>query len=272
MGVLSAAMNAGLASIKQMKTLDSWSIESGIPKKDPVAQIKIRPTTKDVTDGGAATVSYQQVMDIAMIIDELSYAETTYTNILRQHLFRTMYQIAHRPINRIDGLQLSARLEESFPCQECGILLPLSLMSIDHTRPQSGGESEAVAKVMRVLDLTVVGGVASKSTQLTAALQSATQHRLGLGAGLNEMQFRGKVQPIPTKPGRGLKSSQKEKLNDRYSLNWQGAFFYSLAVYFNCVKELQTRCMHSLVNLRPLCSHCNSSRGNSLKFQNGSWW
>jgi hypothetical protein len=272
MGVLSAAINAGLTSIKQVKTLDVWTIESGIPKKDLVAQIKIRPMTKDVSDGGSATVTYQWVIDIAMIIDELSYAETTYTNILRQHLFRTMYQIDYRPISCIDGLKPSTKLEESFPCQNCGVLLPISLMSVDHTRPQTGGESEAVAKVMRVLDLTVVGGVGSKSTQLTAVLQSAMQHQDGLSAGLNQMQFRGKVKPIPTKPGRGLKISHADKLDDRYSLKWQGAFFYSLAVYFNCVIALQTRCMHSLVNLRPLCSHCNSQRSNPLKYLNGSWW
>lgn len=207
-----------------------------------------------------------------MAIDELSYAETTYANIQRQRLFAMLYQVKERTISYIDGTASQAKLQESFPCQDCGLLLPISHMTIDDTRPQKGGDSEAVAKMFRMLGMTDKGATGDKSKQLQGAPVKAFNDPKGASTGLFKMQMMGKLNPVPTRPGRGPKPVPGSTVDERYSLDWQGMVFYSVAVGLDFVVSLQTRCMHSLINLRPLCGVCNSRRGNPLKFANPNFW
>jgi hypothetical protein len=271
MGVLSNKFDIGLRAIQNNTPAPYWTIEAGKPLQRVNDAVQIRPGSRQV-GYGAGQLGFQYLIDVAMAIDEFSYAATTYANIARQRLFRLLYQVQDRTVAYIVGTTAGTKLEESFPCQDCGLVLPTSLMSIDHSRPQSGGETEAVAKVLRTLGLTVAGSSSPKATQLNAGVAAALQSNQGFANALTSFSMNGTVQPVPTKPGRGPKGPATSTRDDRYSLKWEGGVFYSVAIALDCVSELQTRCMHSLINLRPLCSGCNSSRGNPLKFANPVWW
>lgn len=265
MGVLAAAMEAGLRSIKVVSTADVWTIESGKVKKD-TGKVEFRPAEAFVLLQGSLGFKYQNVLNAAMVIDAFSYAGSTYDNIIRQKNFRDLYQVAQRPIFYVNGVTLGQKTEDSVPCQICGIVVPVTHITIDHMRPQTGGEIEAVAKVFRTLGYTVAGPTGQKSQHLQTAVRGAIASPFGLGVGLQQVQMGVTLPPIPTKPGRGPKTPPTSTVVDRYSLTWEGYLFYSIVKALNCTAELEVRCMNSLINLRPLCGHCNGARGNPLKF------
>src|SRR5207244_3464463 len=49
------------------------------------------------------------------------------------------------------------KAKDSVYCAICGLLLHLENVQIDHSRPQTGGECEAVLKVLRALGMTAEG-------------------------------------------------------------------------------------------------------------------
>jgi hypothetical protein len=267
MGVLVSALQQGLNGVVVPTLYDTWTIEAGKPKKEP-GKLLIDPgSRRSGFQNTAAVRDFDWYMQAAAIIDEFSYAESTYANIVRQRLFRQLYQFDTRSLNYINGTTAVQKMEDSFPCQHCGLIIPAEHVSIDHARPQKGGVTESVAKVMRMMGLTVGGAKGAKPVQLKVGVAAAAQNQGGLAHGLQRFQMNSNVQPVLTEPGRGMKAaSTQQELIDRYSLNWEGSLLYSLVIALNCVDVLETRCMHSLVNLRPLCGHCNSMRGNPLKF------
>jgi hypothetical protein len=267
MGVLQGAIDQALNGVLNLTTGQCWTLEAAKPKL-AVGTFAVDPISRRAgIQNTAASQPYDWFLGAAMAIDELSYATTTYDNIIRQHLFRELYQCGTRSLPYIDGTALVPKLVDSVPCQICGLVIPLAYASIDHVRPQTGGGHEAVAKVLRILGMSVDGPRGTKTSQLQSGVTTASGHGGGLAAGLVAFQTSGKVQAVPTKTGRGPKAADSaQHLKDRYSLNWEGQVFYSLVRILGCLNELEVRCMHSLVNLRPLCNHCNSARGNPLKF------
>ncbi len=269
MGVLQARIMDGLQTLANGQTAPCWTLEAAKPvlRAGEVVLVSIKPKRMIGFKGGAGAKNFDWFCEAAMVIDELSYAKTTYNNIISQRLFSQLYQVGPRTVAYVEGTNLVYRTEESFPCQDCGLVLPLSRVSVDHVRPQTGGENESVVKVLRVLGLTVLGSSGTKGQQLAQGVQAAVHDKGGAGQGMFRLQMERNLAPIPTKPGRGQKAPTSHQTKvDRYSLTWEGALFYSVVKALGAEKELQVRCMHSLVNLRPVCSSCNSSRGNRTVF------
>ena len=95
MGVLATALEQGLNGVGAPTLYDAWTIEAGNPKKD-AGKLLVEPATLRVGFQNTAGIrDYTWCKSIATIIDEFSYAETTYANIVRQNLFRQMYQLIH---------------------------------------------------------------------------------------------------------------------------------------------------------------------------------
>ncbi len=267
MGVLSSAVNQSLTTITVNSSADGWTIEAGKEKQLTGQKIEFRPGNKKVGFvNTAAWLNWTDLLNISMVIDELSYARTTYDNIDRQSAFRKLYQLDIRSLQYINGTALNTQMQDSAPCQNCGLLLPLTHLTIDHVRPQTGGEVEAVAKMLRVLNLTVAGPSGQKNQALQAAVGQALSHPQGVGPGMMVVQMFTNFAPVPTKPGRGPKTPPGSSAADRYSLKWEGQVVYSAVKALGALPELKVRSMHSLVNLRPLCGSCNAARGNPLKF------
>jgi hypothetical protein len=266
MGVLADSLTKGLkAPPKGIE--DLWTIESGKDKLVVGGKIQFDQANNLVfIPNTIAGLTYDQIWTIAMVIDELSYAATTYGNIVNHRLFQQLYQRGQRPVAYVKGTTFSTQSEDTFPCQICGIVLPASCIDIDHIRPKKGGELEAVAKVLRTLDLTVKGPTGQKSPQLQSTLQLARLHQQGMVTGLNSFMNSGLLTAVPTRVGRAPKIQPTSSLGDRYSLNWQGFLFYTVVKSLGSKTELEVRSMNSMINLRPLCGHCNSSRQNPLKF------
>jgi hypothetical protein len=177
-------------------------------------------------------------------LSNISFPPSQYAQVKNNTDWRRIYQVQNRPLQYVAGTSvINGSAEESVPCVDCGLLLPMRLLEVDHQRPLSGGETEAVAKVFRALNWTV-----------------------GIAKGSKAVAWRTGFFVVHPKATRGQQLPPPHTLEQRYTLNTRGALFYSLAVVAGAKDELETACINSLLNLAPRCRTCNSSKSNTLKF------
>ncbi|HEX7239230.1 MAG TPA: hypothetical protein VF263_03110 [Longimicrobiaceae bacterium] len=197
--------------------------------------------------GPPPTFRFDMMVMYAKLVDQTSHATTTYGNVKADPYWQRLYDVAVRPIPYIEAGVASNKHVESVACMDCGLLLPLTHMTVDHQRPQAGGELEAVLKVLRTLGLTMEGPKGQKGKKV--------QDHLFRGAGLTAVQTR------PNRP-----ASAGVSMDARYTLTETGAVFLSVVHAAGGFDELKRRCMNNFLNLAPRCQPCNSSRGNPLKY------
>ncbi|WPB73970.1 hypothetical protein KYC5002_33655 [Archangium violaceum] len=203
----------------------------------------------------ASGTNLSEVRTFATLIDSYAY-RSQYGNVKGNGTWKTLYNEGLRTVYYIDHSQtLMMRSESTIPCMTCGVVLPIRLMTVDHQRPQTGGDHEAVLKTLRMLGLSKEGPKGSKGQNL--------QQHLSTGVALTAVPTKLNRPPAPAPaPAPG---QQVSPLTNRYSLNWRGVVFYSLMIAANAETDLANNCMNGLMNLAPLCSSCNSRRGNPLK-------
>lgn len=265
MGRFNGPLRQNLENKPDKSRNDLWTLEAAKEKKAIGSQIVFHKPERTVAFSDTAGVlSYEVILANATVIDEFSYAPSTYAHIKEQPLFQKFYQLDMRPVGYVEGTTLKMVHEKTMPCQICGIVTPITRIEIDHMRPQASGEKEAVLKVLRMLSLTAAEPTGPKSQSLRRGLSEA-EARFGPEMGLAAFQLFGQPAPVPTRLNRAPSGPPISTKEARHSLNWQGMLFYSAVKALNCVAELEECCMHSLVNLRPLCGLCNGSRGNPLK-------
>lgn len=183
----------------------------------------------------------------AGMISSTAFAKTQYANVADDPIFHLLYDVQPRSLAYIEAGTPINKPTLSAPCMICGLVLPLRNLTVDHQRPQSGGEIEAVLKTLRAFGLTNEGPKGPKGQAILRHFTKATP----LG-------------PVLTQPSRVALGGTN--LADRYTLNDVGAILYSFVAAAGQKAELQSQCMHGLLNLKPACQTCNSSRGNPLKF------
>lgn len=242
-----------------------WIIENGRKMEIPGCKLAFKQIagTREVaiqaglTKFQVFTMSVSDILKIAGAIHDIGLAPSTYAGIKGSSPWRKLYQHGKRKLWYINGTTLQAgEDEDTFPCMQCGLVLPERLITVDHQRPQSGGEVEAVTKVLRAMGLTKGDPSGAKGKVFQAAFE---KDRL-----LGYVLFGIGAKPIPTRIGRSVVHSST--LKERYTLTNAGAIFLSLAVAAGVYDELAKLSMHSLLNLAPLCQSCNSSKGDKKKF------
>ncbi|KAF2815748.1 uncharacterized protein BDZ99DRAFT_457713 [Mytilinidion resinicola] len=257
-------VSSKLALLKEPLTIPLYTIHRGRHAEIP----------------NATSILNQQVINditaIAKAIDTLSKTNSTYRDIKDHTLFRRMYGLRSKTMEVAVNTWTEERTVDALPCHFCGTIFALEHISVDHTRPQQGlkmqGNCEAIAKVLRVFEMTEGYGKGQKSSMLTAAIKTAKEHKDGLQAGMFRflVDNEGAALPISTVPIKHPATIPSvftdATLDDRYTLNQDGQIFYSLVVAAGMEKALKERCMNSLVNLRPLCFKCNSGRGAPALF------
>lgn len=191
-----------------------------------------------------AAVGQPEVLNAINRIEGLAFNSSQYASAKQNTTWQALYQVQKRPLfYLVNGAQAHGVSEDSAPCIYCGLLLPLRLITVDHQRPQTGGETEAVAKVFRTMGWTAGGPSGTKGQSFQSGI----------------------LTPVEPRASRGVRTTTST-LSQRYTLNALGSLWYSLAVAVGARAELEATCMHSLVNLAPLCQSCNSSKSNQLKF------
>jgi hypothetical protein len=189
------------------------------------------------------SLTVDALKDIARRVDE-AYMTGKYRSVLNKAEWRTMFQVSQRSVNRIEGTTLTSTPQDTMPCYKCGLVLPLDHITIDHHKPQAGGEHAAVLKVLR---------------NIAVGLTAAPGHG-GVATAFRTGQF----QPLPTKASRGSDEVNMNRPEGRYTLTPKGILFLSVAVAASSPNDVTRYCMHSLFNLKPYCFKCNILKSNRL--------
>jgi hypothetical protein len=197
------------------------------------------PDTTVCLTYATATLTFAQIAAVLGNIDQAGF--TNHLDIKSHAGWRAFYQIIPRDLptlNRDDSAGAPLH-KDSAPCWKCRILMPLDCMHIDHSRPQAGGEIEAVAKVFRANGLTVGGPKGAKGVAYITAL--------------------------------GAPVAAAATVHDRYTLNDAGTALFTLICRVgehrhDVITTLNQLCMNHYINLRPMCLACNIARGAPLRY------
>lgn len=222
-------------------------------REQPVRNRKLRvisaPRAVDLIDGTKVIkrVDMGRLLGLAGSISNTGFARTQYAKVQKNGLFEQLYDVKDRLFEYVEAGKPVQKQVPSAPCMICGLVLPLRNLTIDHQRPQKGGEIEAVLKTFRAFGLTLEGPGGPKGQAILAHVNTGKA-----------------LAPLPTQPGRDALGGGAAAR--RYSLNEDGMFLYSFVAAANQIQQLKDACMHGLLNLKPACGACNSSKGNPVKF------
>ena len=169
--------------------------------------------------------------------DSGQFGPGNYTRVKNFAFWKSAYDVKPLQYKKLDKTHkkyIPASMEAA-PCRRCGLVLPLSVLTIDHQSPQKDGTVDATLRVFRGLGLT--------KGMPTGSMGS-----------ISVKQISSKIS------GSGLSSSRARI--DKYTMNNSGILYFSLLKEAEQLRNLTERCMHNYLNLRPLCAPCNSSLRN----------
>jgi hypothetical protein len=84
------------------------------------------------------------------------YVGSEHTDVKQNKVWRNIYLCDKRTLSFLDALgHTIQKYPTSMPCHNCGVLLPIESIEVDHQNPQVGGRF--VLKTFRILELTMAG-------------------------------------------------------------------------------------------------------------------
>ncbi|WP_147297860.1 hypothetical protein [Trinickia dinghuensis] len=184
------------------------------------------------------TVSLTQIQAFERIISDHACNFGDHRAIMDLDKWKDFYHLEDRTISYVDKANQAVPpvAEPTVPCYDCGIVLPLKNITIDHQRPQAGNELEPLCKVFRAMGLTIDGPAKGKGLDAVAT-------------------WRGQVG--------GLACQATNTRDAKYTLNDVGTIYYTLCDAASQYGELINDCFDHYINLRPLCGACNKPNRNA---------
>lgn len=190
-------------------------------------------------------INLEEVIAISTLIDNAAMG-CDHLKVKDSVHWRTIYDVKDYEFQHKLGAVFKPKAMPGVPCFECGLILPLHIIEIDHHKPQSGGLEQAIIKVLRNIGwgLTLAPG----KGEFARATRQTT------------------LAPIPTKAERvpsGIAATST--LQERYTLTEVGVIYLSILVAVFGQNGLWNYFMNSAFNLKPICSSCNKRKSDSLK-------
>lgn len=188
------------------------------------------------TDDASSEITINNVSNLIARVESYSFPGE-HRSVLAFNPWRRFYHVASRQLAHLDenGSSVNKPPEDSAACVDCGLLLPLRTIHIDHQRPQTGNSLEPICKVFRAMGLTVDGPQGRKGAEFAGKWTAGAAGLAGIATG---------VHPL------------------KYTLNRIGMLYYTLAVWSKTDFTLAQHCLHHVINLRPLCMACNKPGRN----------
>ncbi len=132
------------------------------------------------------------------------------------------------------------------PCHNCGVILPLEFLQVDHHMPQTGGDDLHILKTMRGLGMTRTAASGAKGTALVSGtLGTLTVNPKGRDRMYNHLLIASAA--------------------DKWTTSEQGDAFLSLLGFASAINDVARMCKNSLLNLVPLCPECNRVKSDWIK-------
>lgn len=187
-----------------------------------------------------AQVTREELRQFFKFVEDNS--DANYRTCKQNKLWKEAYGVQNKTFDTYSSKTRKAGFttEAATYCQKCGIVFPLRNLTIDHQKPQKGGDMEAMLRVFRAAGLTDSTGAGVKNRFIqreVAAKVGGTTKVLDFGA--------------------------KGDVNARYTLNLKGIIYFTALCHYNMGDEMKQMSMHHIVNLRPMCGSCNSRLGNT---------
>ena len=247
-----------LAANHNDRTRNAVTITAGV-EEDSGRRIRIRAGTTTATlqsrppgaglgaawtDIPLASVTHMQMTYFVNFLTQNSYAPGSHRNVLANPAWQGFYHLANRALAYTDhaNAAVAKPAEASVACYDCGLLLPVRNIQIDHQRPVEGNNTEAVCKVFRSIGLTMGAPVGPKGAHF------AGLHRANVG---------------------GVAGAAAAATGAKYTLNNIGEIYLTVADWCGLLTgnhELDMACMNHIINLRPLCPACNTPNRNVPHF------
>lgn len=190
------------------------------------------------------TLTVAHLKEIAGWIDTMYMTTGDYRRVLIDQNWRALFQVSQRSIRYVHGTTPAKNDEDTMPCYLCGIVLPVSHITVDHVKPQVGGGDQAILKNLRNMGYGLT-------------------HAPGKG-GVATAYATNQFQALPTKSGGMQAMGGDDGRAERYTLTNKGITFLSAAVAASSLQRVTDMCMHSLFNLKPYCAKCNIKKSNQL--------
>lgn len=242
-----------LNALNNKNEIQACTIEKGVVLKQDgeTIQIKREEINKYVSKIyfeygilNASKIKQDQIAEFFKLFDQnTKYTENTYRKIKKDPKWREIYDVKsddnYKWKNPKSGMEYQEKTDIVF-CRGCGVLMPLKLATVDHQKPQTGGDVEAVCRVFRAFGLTKSPPSSNKSKVFFDLLADKVGGSKNIFA-----------------------TNSKE---ERYTLNSAGRIYFSYLAATKCLDEVVKKSMHSIFNLRPVCGPCNSALRNSNIF------
>jgi len=161
------------------------------------------------------------------------FTPATYQNVKANAEWQSLYGLAARQVAYLDkkGQITFPIVNTTMACKRCGLVLPFDSITVDHQKPKTGGEREALFKMFKVMGLT------------TDAFKSSGRKGKFWG-GRDGFTFM-----FGDEPSIGW-------------YNWAGVLFYTLLIESGHADDFAKVCIHHAINLAPMCLHCNAQKNN----------
>jgi hypothetical protein len=204
----------------------------------------------EVSVGGAVSsvLTESDALKVAKSIDKHNNG-TNHLKIWSNKIWLSVYDYDNRQVSFIDKTGNSVtEPHPTIPCHNCGIVLPLNYVQIDHHMPQQGGQNYYTIKVLRALGLTLGNPNGKKGS---AVLRGKFNANLVIHPQKND----------PGNYDRYYLASDK----NRWTTNNKGDSFLSVLAYANALNDVKGMCKNSSINLVPLCAVCNVKKSDFVR-------
>jgi hypothetical protein len=239
----------------KQKWIDGYSGQAGVITKHPTDQAAVDGEGVLAIRAGMADPTMPRILTWADAtvharnIDEVN-SGSAYTNVKNLSTWQHIYQVESRYITYMNPAgHLVPNFESSVPCHNCGVVLPMSFVQVDHYMPQAGSADYHVLKTLRAFGMTAMGPTGSKGL-------AAIAHNLGALVVNPKMRNRlfGHLKTTTTPGG-------------KWTTNELGNAFLSLVVFAGptAQADVSRMCRNSLLNLVPLCPQCNGIKNDQIR-------
>lgn len=255
------AFNKAVRVIAQAKRLvGSPSIYKWLNKTHAAAGVITVTTTtqiafdaqgaKDITGGvvgsGPSPLTWIQATAFAKTIDQLNVG-ANHLLVKNNATWRQIYKLGTRNVAyMLANGTTTAKAESTMPCHNCGVILPLEFLQIDHHMPQAGGSDLHILKTLRALGMTTQAASGSKGQALAGGNLSA-------------------LVVNPKARDRSYDHLLTASNQNKWTTNARGDAFLTLFESVNGRTDLARMCMNTILNLVPLCPECNRVKSDWVK-------
>jgi hypothetical protein len=233
----------------QTKSIPKYEGAAGLITPHPTSTVTIKWAGTGVFSDGTTNLTFDRAKTFTDQIDKM-YVGAQHTNVKQNKVWKALYQCDDRSVLFMDsGGAIVRKYVSTVPCHNCGVVLPVESIEVDHQNPQVGGRY--VLKILRILGLTTAAATGTKAGYYQA--------HGGSRKGMKQEQINPSAR---TMGDSSYLTNATTTPAGKWTTTAEGSLLLSAFAYAGAMDDLDRFCMNSVLNLVPLCRACNGAKGN----------